>query len=160
MNTKPLLLGLLLLSGVANADGYVGINYTRVGLPIAKPTAIELKWGVQHEITSFELRAGKSVSSDSGSISGIDVDFEVEYVGILARMGAFNERGGVYSIVGFMDMTMKLSTSQVSDTHSETDMVFGIGAEFTANGLAIEYINGTRGLEEISFLSVGYFKRY
>ena len=160
MNTKPALLGLILFSSTVNADGYYGINYTRVGLPVADPTAIELKWGVQSEVTAFEVRAGRPVSDDSSSIFGTSIDYEVEYVGVLARMGAFNERGGVYGLVGIMDMTITLSTNELSDTHSENDLVFGIGAEFTANGLAVEYMNGTRDLEEISWLSVGYFKRY
>lgn len=158
---RSILLLALLISGEAQADAYVGAHYAKVGLPVADPQAIELKWGVQsNEIYSFELRAGKSVSADTANIRGIDIEYEAEYIGALTRMGAFNERGGVYAMVGMMDMTIKLSTDTAKDTHSENDLVFGLGAEFTANGLVVEYLNGTRGLEEISWLSIGFFRRY
>lgn len=156
---------LLLLCMVTNsvfADGYYGINYSRVELNGAEPQAVDVKWGAQlSELMGVEVRTGQTVVSDSAEIFTVPVEFETSYTGVLSRVGAFRERGGLYGIVGFMSVTVEVETSQASAKETETDMVLGIGAEFgTEYGFTAEYILGTRDLESVSWLTMGYFRRY
>src|SRR5687767_1871947 len=100
------------ISGQVCADGYYGANYTRVGLNGAQPTALDIKLGAQvSDMISFELRAGLPAGEDSDRISQIDVNYEAQYLGVLSRVGAFRDRGGVYGLIGFMDVTIDLSTN-------------------------------------------------
>ncbi len=146
----------------ASADGYYGLNYSRVRLSDAEPTSLALKLGYQVEDSfSVEARAGFPVQKDSSRFSGIDVDFEAKYMGAFGRYGVFRQRGGVYGLVGFMDLTIEVSAAGEKQEDSKSDLVFGMGAEFGEDGgFNVEYLSGMRDLEEISWLNLGYFHKF
>jgi hypothetical protein len=155
----------VLIAGVgsqASADGYVGANYSRVRLEGAEPAAIDLRVGYQiDEALSVEARAGVPTNGDSTNLFGFDINFEASYLGGFGRYGAFRERGGVYGLVGFMELTIEVSNGDISEEDSKSDLVLGAGAEFgTEQGFVVEYLAGMRDLESISWINLGYFHKF
>lgn len=175
---KALLLGALLscTANVYAADAYYGIEFVRgayeeSGIPEFNPSALRVKIG-QYLSPNFavEGRAGIGIADDTNSVffSGVNLDLDVEIdtlLGVYLRgdVPAETENLKVYGLLGLTrgEATGTASAAGLSAAVSgdETDISFGLGAEFSINERAsatIEYIQEIDKSEfEFSSLNFG-----
>ena len=159
---------LLALAGstAVAGDFYAGVNYLDGSLELmdsieADTPAMVVRAGYNlNEFISAEARGGFGVGQDDG-VAGTDVDFELEdfygaYVLVKAPSHTSIEP---YLIAGFTRAEFKASTSFGSDTGSENDFSFGLGANIdltetiALNAEWIQYIS--RGDIEFGGPSLG-----
>jgi hypothetical protein len=149
-------------SGIATAEGYFGISYSRVDLDGAEPSSLDIKLGSQlNDVVGVELRVGVPLVEDTVDFFGFDIDIDAEYVGALARFGSFTDNGSFYVMGGLYDVTVKASAGGASEDVSDNGPVLGVGAQFGGDsGFSLEYLVGTSDLEDISWLNLGYTGRF
>jgi len=175
MLKKTLIAGLglsALLSGYAQAEGYFGGNisfleYSEGGFEEASLTAVVGRLGTTfNENFSGEIRLGFGVGDDSVDVFGTDVDVELD------NMFGVYVRGGIpvtdsffpYAIVGYTRGEVTASALGYSESNSESDVSFGLGADINLSQNAIinmEYMSyfdkdGT----EIDGFSVGIASKF
>lgn len=142
----------LLSTGSVQADSYFGLNATKIdysesGIDDIDLTAANFRFGtVLSENVAFEVRAGIGIGDDTVNVMGVDVDVELENMfGAYFRFGApVNEDFYPYAVLGYTRGKLEASAMGFSDSESESDTSFGVGADFTvSDGLVIniEYMN-------------------
>lgn len=161
-------------TSIANAgDNYFGgnlasIEYSEDGVSDeASLTAIYGRIGTHfNENFSGEIRAGFGVGDDTVDVFGFDVDVEFEnFFGAYVR-GGFQAAPAFYpyAVLGYTRGEVKASVSGFSDTATESDMSYGIGADFSINDnmmINFEYLNYLDKDEaEISGFTIGLAKTF
>ena len=153
--------------GVFAGDMYYGgnlafIDYSEPGLD-ASVTALYGRIGTNwNENFSGELRVGFGIGDDTVDILGEDVDIELNnFFGAYIKGGAqVNEVFYPYAIVGFTRGEAEASVLGFSVTESETDVSFGLGADFNVSEsltLNLEYMNYfDKDSAELSGFSLGF----
>jgi outer membrane immunogenic protein len=144
---------LLTVSGGVFADDmYYGgnlafIDYSESGVEDASVTALYGRVGTNwNENFSGELRVGLGIGDDTINVLGTDVDFELNhFLGAYVKGGAqVNEVFYPYAILGFTRGEVEASAFGFSVSESETDVSFGLGADFTISEsltFNVEYMN-------------------
>lgn len=111
------------------------IDYSEPGID-ASVTAIYGRIGTSwNENFSGELRVGFGIGDDTVNVSGTDVDLEINrFFGAYIKVGAqVNEVFYLYAVLGFTRGEAEASVSGLSATESETDVSFGLGADFNVS---------------------------
>jgi hypothetical protein len=138
-------------STVAMAGGYIGgggamINYDVGGVG---DTDLGLIYGVLgsqlNENFALEVRAGTGFSDGDIAVFGTEFDIELDkYVGAYLKIGApINENFYPYAIVGYTRAELTVTGGGFSDSESDSDTSFGLGARFGSSSdmnFAVEYI--------------------
>lgn len=137
MNVFKKLVGTTLLAAVAGsvtAQPYVGLDYTHLEDSGIELGALTLKGGYQlNDWAAVELRGGLGVVDDN--YHGADVELE-HHVGGYFRAGLPNDSAIYpYVIAGYTHAKIKASFGGFSDSDSEGDFSWGIGASVRLNEL-------------------------
>lgn len=134
--------GLFGLGSAYAADGvYVGANFSSItyketGFPSAKPTAVALKLGNQfNKNLAIEGRFGFGLSGDTVTVTGIPIELEVDnYFGVYGKgILPLSEVVSIYGLVGFTSGKITASVPGISVSGSDSDVSFGIGADFAVS---------------------------
>ncbi len=168
--TLSMICGALLAvsGGVLAGDSYYGANlasidhYSELG-PVATVTAIYGRLGTSwNDNFSGELRAGFGIADDTVEFLGKDVDLQLNhFLGAYIKGGAHvNEVFYPYGIIGVTRGEAEASLPGFSETKSETDVSFGLGADFNVSDLLtvnLEYMNYyDNNSAEFSGFSIGF----
>lgn len=153
--------------GVFAGDAYYGgnlafIDYSEPGID-ASVTAIYGRIGTNwNENFSGELRVGLGIGDDTVQLFGEDVDIQLNnFIGAYVKGGAqVNEVFYPYAILGLTRGEAEASVPGFSVTESETDVSFGLGADFNVSEsltLNLEYMNYyDKDSAELSGFSLGF----
>lgn len=167
-NVKMLVSASLLSVACASAvaQPYVGVNYMDGELEMmdsldADLPSLVVRAGYSlNDTISTEVRGGFGVGQDDG-VAGTSIDFELEdFYGAYVLVKAPGQ-GAItpYLIAGFTRAEFKVSTTFGSDTGSENDFSYGVGADvdltetIALNAEWMSYIS--RGDVEFSGPSLG-----
>lgn len=144
----------LMLSGSVLAQtGYVGgglalVDYSEVGVSDeASLTAIFGRLGTNfNENFSGEIRVGFGLGNDTVSLGSLDVDVELNNLfGVYVKGGVpISDALFPYVILGYTRGEMEVSALGGSLSSSESDVSFGIGADFAVSDsvtASVEYMN-------------------
>lgn len=158
---------------VSAEDNYFGgnlafIEYSEDGVSDdASLTALYGRVGTHfNENFSGEIRAGMGVGDDSVDVLGFDVDVELEHFFGAYLRGGFQAGPALYpyAILGYTRGEVKASVGGFSDTLTESDMSYGVGADFSINDSTIvnlEYLSYLDKDEaEISGFTIGLAKKF
>jgi hypothetical protein len=155
--------------GQAAAEGYLGVNYSMVDLGGVKPTALELTFGdTGSKNAGVEVRIAVPLQADKGAaVIEEHIDFEELHFGVFGRIGGGGgggEKISIFALAGFMHVEIEQSQEGAPDLNSpggSSGLAFGIGLEAGKDfGLAASYLMGNGDLEDISWLSIGFFNRF
>lgn len=159
--TAFLLASALSTSAIAN-ETYFGLNYLATdvdfGFVSVNPGAIETKYGgFVSDNVAIEGRAGFGLTDDS--VNGVDVEVD-SILGIYAVYN-FQPKGDFnpYALIGYTRGELSASSSFGSDSESENDVSFGLGADFSISDASafnlewIQYIDKSGG--EVTGFSAG-----
>lgn len=138
-NVKMLISASLLSVACASAvaeDIYVGVNYMDGSLEImdsidADLPSLVVRAGYNlNDFISAEVRGGFGVGQED-SVAGSGVDFELEdFYGTYVLVKAPSHSSVTpYLVAGFTRAEFKASTTFGSDTGSENDFSYGVGAD-------------------------------
>ncbi|MAL96298.1 MAG: hypothetical protein CME40_14580 [Haliea sp.] len=121
-------------AGAAVAQPYVGLDYTYLDADEVDLGALTLKGGYQlNDWAAVELRGGVGV--DDGNYYGVKAELE-HYVGGYFRAGLPNDSAIYpYVIAGYTHAKVKASVAGFSDSDSEGDFSWGLGASLRLNEL-------------------------
>lgn len=167
-----LAVSIVTLPAVTFAESYVGgnfamIDYSEEGASDASLNAIYGRFGTFFgDNFSGELRLGLGVGDDSVSYAGFDVDVELKnFFGAYLRGGVpVGESFYPYAIIGYSKGKLEASALGESESASESDLSFGVGADFsvaetvTINLEYMNYIDKDGG--ELSGFAVGIAKSF
>lgn len=170
---RSLVCGALLAasSGVSAGDAYYGGNlafmdYSELGLD-ANVTTLYGRIGKNwNDNFSGEARLGFGLTDDTVEILGEDVDLKLSnFMGAYVRGGAqVSEAFYPYAILGFTRIDAKVSGFGESVSDSDTDVSFGLGADFNASPsvtLNLEYMNYyDKDGAELDAFSFGFTKAF
>jgi opacity protein-like surface antigen len=125
--------------GAAHAEGlYAGALLTRTTVSLdgrgdANPTTIGAKLGMSiNKNFAVEARLGTGLSDDS--LSGISVKVD-NFAGIYAKgILPVSDAASVYGLLGYTQGKIKLEAAGQSLSDSDTDISYGIGADFAVSG--------------------------
>jgi len=149
----------LIMTSVAHSESYTGINLTSVdivadGDDLATPKVIMARFGSEISPTmTGEFRLGINAGSDNFG----NVDFKIKNM-FGAYMKMHSSEGDVkpYFIVGLTKGKISMSDDFDSETDSEDDFSYGVGADFS-NGLNLEWMSYIdKDGVELNGLSVGF----
>ena len=141
---------------IANSAGdtYLGIqyaigDYSEPDIPDFSPTALVGRFGgFVHPNFAFEGRFGTGIKDDTQNVFGFDATLELDTLVGLYGVGHLyiTESSSVYGLIGFsgVDGTVTVAGSPDSESDSETDLSYGVGANIgiTKNvALNAEYIS-------------------
>ena len=137
MNVFKKLAGTTLLAAVAGsvtAQPYVGVDYTYLEEEDIEIGALTLKGGYQiTDWAAVELRGGLGVADDD--YYGADIELE-HYIGGYFRAGLPNDSAIYpYVIAGYTHAKVKASFAGFSETDSNGDFSYGLGASLRLNDL-------------------------
>lgn len=166
-NLSAALIVLALVTPAANAGMYAGANFSIVeyeesGLDSVEPTALVLRLG--NEFTpnlALEARLGIGLSDDSVNVFGTTVDVEVDqFVGVYGRAIAPLGAVSLYGLIGYTDGELTASANGVSISADDSDLSYGVGADFVLNKTSAVNVEWARLLStsdyDVTALSVGY----
>lgn len=153
------------ISGPAHAaegDTYAAIQFAfadvDTGLGDADPIALIGRFGkFTTDNVSLEGRFGIGIQDDETDFLGIDVDIDIETViGVYVLVHSTPSAGNsIYGIVGITRGELEASALGESESDDETDVSFGIGANF--GSFNVEFINYIDEDDvEATALSLGY----
>jgi opacity protein-like surface antigen len=165
---------LLAASGTVFADDvYYGANvafidYSEEGIATdASVTALYGRVGTSfNENFSAEARIGFGLTDDTVAFLGEDVDIQLNnFFGAYFKGGArLTEVFYPYAIIGYTRGEMEASVFGASISESESDVSFGLGADFTVtDGMTfnLEYMNYfDKDGAELSGFSLGFISRF
>ena len=178
MKSKIINFGFLCILGLSGSVVYADENYWGAGVGMfdyseegidsdASLTALFGRLGTQfNENFSGEIRAGFGIGDDSINVLSTDVNVELD-----SMFGGYI-RGGVpvsenfypYAILGYTRGEISVSVPGFSDSESESDVSFGIGADFglgESTKFNIEYINYLdKEGAEVSGFSIGIVRPF
>lgn len=142
-----------LLSGYTQAENYFGgsvsfLDYSEEGISeSASLTAIVGRLGTTfNENFSGEARLGLGLGDDTVSVFGYDADIELDNMfGAYVRGGLpVSESFYPYVILGYTRGEATISVGSYSESQSETDISFGLGADVNVGQsvtLNVEYMS-------------------
>ena len=121
------------------ADPYFGgnfalVEYTEEGFPDASLNSIYGRFGAYFgENFSGELRLGVGIGDDTVNYEGTDVNVELkDFYGVYLRGGVpIGEIFYPYAIIGYTKGKVEGSAYGISESFSESDASFGVGADFS-----------------------------
>lgn len=146
LKKNTLALALALVAGFAAVSSaqaqslYAGVGYTQYNfegsgsVAAIKPTAATFKLGyVISPNFAVEGRVAAPMSSDSVVVSGTKVDGKVDsHYGIFAKgMLPLSDMFSVYGLIGFNDLSLKVSGGSASYTSSKSGSSYGLGLDVT-----------------------------
>lgn len=153
MRFKNLVLaaGMSVASCLSVAEGYVGLGATTMELDIGEfgkydMAAMYAVVGNQmNENVALEFRLGTGFSDGESYVYGEEVTTEIDdFMGVYMKLGSrVSEDFYPYAIVGFNRIKATVSVQQYSDSTSENDTAFGIGAKFGSASdmnFSVEYL--------------------
>lgn len=161
MNVFKKLAGATLLAafaGAAAAQPYVGLDYTHLDADEVDLGALTLKGGYQlNDWAAVELRGGVGVDDDN--YYGVKAELE-HYVGGYFRAGLPNDSAIYpYVIAGYTHGKVKASFARFSESESDGDFSYGIGASLRLSELWSANLEVMRYLDtsdiEIDGVSLG-----
>jgi opacity protein-like surface antigen len=151
----------------ADEGMYAGVQITQVGykedgFPTANPMALAFKLGKQFTPNfALEGRIGIGVADDEVDVGGIPVSLEVDnYYGVYGKaMLPLSPTASVYGLLGFTRGKLTFSANGFSQSDSDSDLSFGLGAEFTIAPTAFVSVEWARLLKgdgyKINGISLG-----
>jgi len=139
---------------VEAGKGYLGaqygfVTYSESGIPDYNPSALVVRGGYHFsQYVSVEGRYGFGVSDDTNTILGVDVKLKIDNLYGLYAVGhlPLSKSFELYGVAGFSSGKLTASALGVSDSASEDDLSFGVGAEFFMNrvSFSLEYMSYMR----------------
>ena len=129
----------LVAVGAAHAEGlYAGALLTRTtvsvdGLGDTNPTAIGATLGMSiNKNFAIEARLGVGLTDDSLLGANIKVD---NFAGFYGKgILPLSDKASVYGLLGYTQGKLKVSGPLGADTGSDSDVSYGIGADFAISG--------------------------
>jgi len=129
----------LVTVGAAHAEGlYAGPLLTRATVSFdaggdANPTTVGALLGMSiNKNFAIEARLGTGLSDDS--ISGVDIKVD-NFAGIYAKgILPVSNAASVYGLLGYTQGKIKAEFAGQSASDSDSDVSYGIGAEFAVSG--------------------------
>jgi opacity protein-like surface antigen len=139
----------------ADAGMYAGANITQIGykedgFATVEPIAVAFKLGKQFSPNfALEGRIGLGVADDDIDVGGIPVSLEVDnYYGVYGKaILPLSETASVYGLLGFTRGKLTISANGFSQSDSDSDLSFGLGAEFTVAPTAFVSVEWARLLK-------------
>lgn len=146
----------------AEGDTYGAIQFAMAdvdtALGDADPIALVGRFGkFTTDNVSVEGRFGIGIQDDETEFLGIDVDIDIETViGVYVLLHSTpSARNSIYGIVGITRGELEASALGESESDDETDVSFGVGANF--GSFNVEYVNYIDDDDvEATALSLGY----
>ncbi len=124
----------------------------------ADPTALVGRFGkFVTDNVSVEGRFGIGLSDDETEFLGIDIDIDIETVFGVYLLGHAAPSGGnsFYGLIGITRGEIEVSALGESDSDSETDLSFGLGANI--GSINVEFVNYIDDNDvEATAISVGF----
>ena len=164
------------LAAIANQHSYVGVQFSQVeykesGMPDIEPTALAVKAGAQlSDFLAVEARVGFGAGDDSISLGGDKLTLEVDnYISAYIKPTLpVGERFAVYALAGVtrskLEMKASIGGMSGSDTDSQTDLSYGVGADLnlsTNSFVSVEYARLLNGDDyDLDALSIGLGFRF
>ncbi len=134
--------------------GFSRITYDQDGLGDASPSAIigRLGYFITDQI-AIEGRAGLGVGDDNVTVSGVDVNIEVEQVAGAYALGHLPVADvfSLYGLVGFTYGELSASALGVSLDDDDTDFSYGIGGELRVAQNVSAYAEWAKYFDESSY---------
>ena len=129
----------LVAVGAAHAEGlYAGALLTRTTTSFdvggdANPTTIGATLGMSiNKNLAIEARLGTGLSDDSISAANIKID---NFAGIYAKgILPVSNVASVYGLLGYTQGKIKVDAPGISASDSDSDISYGIGAEYAISG--------------------------
>lgn len=123
---------------------YAGASLTRAaykeeGFATVYPTTIAGKIGKQFNPNfAVEGRIGIGIADDTLDADGLSVKVEIDhYFGVYAKgMLPLSNAASVYGLVGYTQAKLTASAAGFSSSDSDSDISFGVGAEFAVSPAA------------------------
>ena len=133
---------------LADAGWYVGGSYAQLDTDVAGVVEFDLAalvFNVGYKINDYvavESRLGTGIADDD--ILGIDL--ELDYLwGLYTKIGIPTGTGFYpYAVLGYTKAELELSAFGMTESESDSDISYGIGADFGVNenlGIFVEYMN-------------------
>lgn len=178
MKSKIISFSLVCILGFSGSVVCAGENYWGGGIGIfdyseegidgeASLTALFGRFGTHfNENFSGEIRVGLGIGDDSVNVLGTDVNVELDnmFGGYLRGGVSVSEGFYPYAILGYTRGELTASASGFSNSESESDVSFGIGADFSfgeSTKFNLEYINYLdKDGAEVSGFSVGIVRPF
>lgn len=146
-------------SGFYLGPDLVIASYDEAGFPTLNPTAVGIRGGYGfNEHFALELRAGTGVADDSVTVLGVPVSFEIDrYVGLYGRgLLPLSDRFSLYGLLGYSDGKATASGGGLTLSASDSDISFGLGADFKMTSTATLSAEWTRFLDETDYTLDGF----
>ena len=145
---------------------YSFITYTENDIPDFNPTALVFRGGYKlNKNFAIEARFGFGLGSDSQTISGINLDLEIDNLYGAYAVGYLpvSEKLDVYGIFGVtkgkLTATASLGSLSASVTGDDSDISYGVGVDFNVTpkiAINLEYISYfSKSDFDASALSIG-----
>lgn len=141
---------------------YALVTYDEEGFDEVEPTALVFKYGqFINDRVSVEGRFGIGMQDDEIDVVILGIPFEAE-VEVETVFGVYlvahsnpNAQGSFYGVLGVTRGELEVSIDGFSDSDSETDISYGVGARF--GNFSIEYMNYLdKDAFEATAISLGY----